>query len=88
MSQGYTECVEQGCTTSMSALGRIYFNGEGIPRDHKLNIQWLRRCIDHGPNEWSRMLLGEVDLAVASVSTAYSVRRTDTGLLSTRVRRW
>lgn len=64
--KGYTEAANKGCTISMSALGRIYFNGDGVPVDHKLGLYWLKKCVDHGPSEMSILLNGGTDYALSS----------------------
>jgi TPR repeat protein len=63
----YEVTAQQGCTTSMVALGRIFYQGEDLARpDHARGVYWMQKCIDHGPSELSRLVMNGFDPNLAS----------------------
>ena len=44
----FKAAAEGGCTVAMSALGRIYFHGQGVPENPILGVEWHNRCVDRG----------------------------------------
>ena len=47
----YREAAEQGNADAQYALGRMYYNGEGVPRDEAEAVHWFRMAAELGHAE-------------------------------------
>jgi TPR repeat protein len=44
----WTPLAEQGLASAQFNLGRMYYNGEGVPQDSKTAVKWFRRAAEQG----------------------------------------
>ncbi len=70
----YELAASQGNSYAEYQLGRIYYYGDGVPRDLEKGIAWLKASTDHG-NEYAAALLRQVqsNLDTATVRTSFSL---------------
>jgi len=70
----YKQGAPHGCTIAMSALGRIFIHGQGIPANQEMGFHWLQKCVNHGPCPASALACGydaAYDSATESLGQAY-----------------
>jgi uncharacterized protein len=46
--QATLEAAQRGDAPAQEAIGELFHYGEGVPRDHRLAVQWYRRAADQG----------------------------------------
>lgn len=51
--------ADQGDDYAQAELGRMYYLGEGVPRDLKVAAQWYRKAADQG-NDYAQARLGRM----------------------------
>lgn len=68
----FEQGAKVGCTIAMCALGRMYMSCEDMyPHDPCLGVEWFRRCVDHGPSLFARLVDPALASAQGSLGQAY-----------------
>lgn len=50
------EAAEKGDHSAMGLIGRMYFEGKGVPKDNCLANEWLQKAVDGGDEDAKRFL--------------------------------
>ncbi|MGC9261361.1 MAG: tetratricopeptide repeat protein, partial [Phycisphaerae bacterium] len=48
VAEGFRKAAEQGNASAQHELGRCYYNGQGVERDHAAAAGWFRKAAEQG----------------------------------------